>query len=61
MIILCKRLSARETKRTVKKLEQWFMDNPHRRVCSAEINSKFCKIRKGTIKEDVVNEIGMDY
>jgi hypothetical protein len=61
MIAIYKRMSGKETKRTVKKLEQWFRDNPRRRVCNAEINGCYVKVRKGSIKEDVVKEIGIDY
>lgn len=61
MILITKRMSAKETKSTVKKLEQWFKDNPRRRVCNAELNGIMVKVRRSTIKEDVVENIGMDY
>jgi hypothetical protein len=61
MIALYKRMTARQTKSAVKKLEQWFKDNPRRRVCGAELNGLYFKLRKNHVKEDVVKEIGTDY
>lgn len=61
MIALYKRMTKRETKKAVKQIEQWFVDNPRRRYCGAVLNGLYCKVRKNHIKEDVVKEIGMDY
>ena len=61
MIVVYKRLTARQTKSAVKKLEKWFADNPRRKICNAELNGCFVKVRKRSIKEDIVKEIGMDY
>lgn len=61
MIIITKRMSKTETKNAVALLTKWFEDNPRRKVCNADLNGIFVKVKRNSIKEDVVREIGQDY
>lgn len=58
MIAIYKRLSEKqirkECKSTIKKLEKWFIDNPNRRVCHAQLwYGRPISIKKTTIKSQV--------
>jgi len=45
-----KKFTKTEAKILIEELEQWFKDNPKRRVC----NTDLFKVKKGKIKETVL-------
>jgi len=58
MIIIYKKVSkkqiAKDVKETTPKLEQWFVDNPKRRICRATLwYGRMVGIRRGHVPEDV--------
>ncbi len=49
LFVIRRKLTPEEAEETVKLLEQWFKDNPSRRVCRTD----WFRVRKGHINEDV--------
>lgn len=52
MIAIYKLLSKRQSKKIAKQIEQWFKDNPRRRVCHTDIHGG-TTIHRGHITEDL--------
>ena len=48
--LVAKRLSAEEAKRVIEGIEEWFKDNPRRRICRTPV----FKVRRGHVVEDVL-------
>ena len=49
-IIIFKKLSLTEAKRGIKQIEQWFQDNPKRRICRTDT----FEVRRGRVIEDIL-------
>ena len=49
MIVIVEKLTREEAEKNIALIEQWFKDNPRRKVCRTDL----WKVRRGFVREDI--------